>query len=163
MSACSGSIAVLVFGAPLGGVQAATRLSSISPTTVPGVCTTSGHPSLAFDNHVGQQHDFTTSISVSCTLTTAYQVGLGAGAWPMATVTTRRMTGQPSRTLSYRLFQDAARTINWGETPGQDTVSGVGKGLDAKQRFTVYGWAAAGQSAPLSDAYRDAIVVTMNY
>ena len=75
-------------------------------------------------------------------------------------MTTRKMTGPASALLSYALFSDSARTVNWGQTIGTDTVTGTGNG--SIQAITVYGQAAAAQYvAP--GAYADTITATVTY
>jgi spore coat protein U-like protein len=62
--------------------------------------------------------------------------------------------------LSYALFQDAARTINWGVTIGTDTLTGSGNGN--AQALIVYGRVATGQLiAP--GAYTDTVTATITY
>jgi spore coat protein U-like protein len=64
--------------------------------------------------------------------------GAGAGA----TETTRYMTGPNGVELAYKLFTNAARTTNWGDTAGnEDTGAGT-------TNVTVYGQIAAGQIVP---------------
>jgi spore coat protein U-like protein len=70
------------------------------------------------------------------------------------------MTGPGAAVLGYSLFSDAARTVNWGQTIGTDTVTGTGNG--SAQAITVYGQATAGQFvAP--GAYTDTITATVTY
>lgn len=64
--------------------------------------------------------------------------GIGVGA----TETTRYMTGPNGVELAYKLFTDAARTNNWGDTTGNE-LSGSGT-----TSFTIYGQIAAGQIVP---------------
>jgi spore coat protein U-like protein len=62
--------------------------------------------------------------------------------------------------LSYAMFSDSARTVNWGQTIGTDTVTGTGNG--SAQAIIVYGQTAAGQYvAP--GAYNDTITATVTY
>jgi spore coat protein U-like protein len=70
------------------------------------------------------------------------------------------MTGPGSALLGYSLFSDSARTVNWGQTVGTDTVTGTGNGT--AQALTVYGDVPAGQYlAPGS--YSDTITATVTY
>ena len=75
-------------------------------------------------------------------------------------MTTRKMTGPASAVLSYAMYQDSARSVNWGMTIGTDTVTGTGNG--SAQAITVYGQLPAGQYvAP--GAYSDTITATVTY
>lgn len=140
--------------------EAATTSSTFNVTaTVQATCTVSA-TNLAFGVYTGVQATGTTAISVSCTNTTAYQVGLNAGTTSGATVTTRQMTGPSAALLSYALYRDAARTQNWGNTAGTDTVSGTGDGNT--RSITVYGNVPAGQYVT-PGSYSDTIVVTVTY
>ena len=60
----------------------------------------------------------------------------------------------------YSLYQDSARTQNWGSSIGVDTVAGTGTGLT--QSVSVYGRVAA-QTTPAAGTYTDTIVVTVTY
>src|SRR5260370_27849805 len=85
----------------------------------------------------------TSSVSVTCTKTTAYNVGLSAGLATGPTVTNRSMTGPSSALLGYTLFSNAGYTTNWGNTVGNDTLPGTGSG--ALQALSVYGQVHAAQ------------------
>src|ERR1700733_3968526 len=110
--------------------------------TVQAPCLVSATP-LAFGTYTGALATSTSAVSVTCTNTTPYNVGLSAGLATGATVTSRQMTGPASALLGYALFSDPARTVNWGQTIGTDTVTGTGNG--GAQAITVYGQAAASQ------------------
>jgi spore coat protein U-like protein len=114
---------------------------------------------LAFGSYTGAETDSASALSVTCTNTTTYSVGLNAGT-SGGTATARQMAGTPAGTLFYALFSDAARTINWGDTGGTGIVLGTGSGL--AQAIPVYGRVAAGQLvAP--GAYADTITATVTY
>jgi spore coat protein U-like protein len=115
---------------------------------------------MAFGTYTGVVVTSTSAVSVTCTNTTTYNVGLSAGLATGATVTTRKMTGPASATLGYALFSDAARTINWGNTVGTDTISSTGNG--SAQLSSVFGQLAAGQLVT-PGAYSDTIIVTDTY
>jgi len=102
----------------------------------------------------------TSTITVTCTNTSPYNVGLNAGTAPGATVTTRKMSGPGGALLAYALYQDAAHSINWGNTVGTDTVAGTGNGN--AQALTVYGQVGAGQFVT-PGAYVDTITATITY
>nr|WP_230463626.1 spore coat U domain-containing protein [Burkholderia ubonensis] len=126
--------------------------------TVDATCQITTTP-LAFGTYTGAQTDATSTVSVTCTNTTPYNVGLDAGLAPGATVTTRAMS-ITGASLPYSLFQDAGRTVNWGNTVGTDTVAGTGNG--STQALTVYGRLAAGQLVT-PGAYTDTITATITY
>ena len=151
---------VLGVGLSAGTAEAATSTSTFNVTaTVQATCTVSA-TNLAFGVYTGAQAMGTSAISVACTNTTTYQVGLNAGTASGATVTTRQMTGPSSALLNYALYRDAARTQNWGNTASTDTVGGTGDGNT--RSITVYGTVPAGQLvAPGS--YSDTVVVTVTY
>ena len=139
---------------------AATTTGTFSVTaTVQAMCQISTNP-LAFGTYTGTQIDATSTLSVTCTNTTPYNVGLNAGTATGATVTTRRMTGPGANLLNYALYSNAGRTTNWGNTVGTDTVAGTGNGT--AQSLTVYGRLPAAQfNTP--GAYSDTITATVTY
>lgn len=138
---------------------AATATSSFTVSaTVNATCLINAG-NLSFGTYTGSTVNATSSISVTCTNTTPYNVGLNAGTASGATVTTRAMTGT-NGTLSYSLYSDSGMTTNWGNTVGTDTVSGTGNG--SAQSLTVYGQIPSGQYvAPGS--YSDTITATVTY
>jgi spore coat protein U-like protein len=115
---------------------------------------------LNFGNYSGQLITAPSTVTVSCTNSTTYNIGLNAGTGGTATVTTREMTSPALATLHYGMFRDSGHTLNWGNTPGTDTVAGTGNG-NAQPR-TIYGQMAAGQSGNPA-IYSDTIVVTVTY
>jgi spore coat protein U-like protein len=127
--------------------------------TVPATCTLSAS-ALSFGTYLGLQLNVTSTLTITCTNTTTYNVGLNAGLATGATVTTRKMTGPASATLSYAMFRDSARTLNWGNTVGTDTLSSTGNG--SALLSSVFGQLAAGQQVT-PGAYSDTIIVTVTY
>ena len=140
--------------------DAATATSSFAVTaTIASTCLVSA-TALGFGSYSGLVVPASSTVSVTCTNTTPYVVGLSAGLGTGATVTTRKMTGPASALLAYGLFQDAGHTVGWGVTAGTDTVAGTGNG--ATQPITVYGQIPTAQYvAP--GAYADTITVTVTY
>jgi spore coat protein U-like protein len=126
---------------------------------VPAACTITANP-LAFGNYTGVVLNSTTTILVTCSKSTTYNVGLNAGTSTGATVTNRSMTGPASSLLKYKLFSNAGMTINWGNTVGTDTLAGTGSG--AAQSLTVYGQVPAGQLVR-PGSYTDTITATLTY
>jgi spore coat protein U-like protein len=101
----------------------------------------------------------TSTLTVDCTSGSAYNVGFDAGTATGATVTSRKMTNGTAA-VNDALYSNAARTTNWGNTVGTDTVSGTGTG--ASQSYTVYGSVPA-QTTPSPGTYIDTITVTVTY
>ena len=122
-------------------------------------CTVSA-TNLSFGDYTLAQLDGQSAITLACTHTTPWTVGLSQGTSPGATVTTRKMTGPGGASLPYALFQDAARTVNWGNTVGIDTVRGTGTG--DQQTLNVYGRVPASQAVG-SGSYQDTIIVTLTF
>lgn len=150
----------------LASALAASPVQATSSTTPLGVsasvsvtCGMSVTP-LAFGSYSGTQLDAATTVSVTCSNGTAYDIGLDAGSATGATVTTRQMGGPSGGLLSYAIYQNTGRTTNWGNTPGTDTVAGTGSG--ALQTIDIYGHIAAGQF-PVSGSYSDTVTVTISY
>lgn len=147
------------------GANAATETTTFTVSaTVTNACSVSAS-NLAFGNinpltNATTATDATTTVSVTCSNGTAYNVGLNAGAATGATVTARKMVSG-TNTLSYALYRDSARTANWGSTVGTDTVAGTGSG--AAQSLTVYGRVPSGQQSTPVGAYTDTITVTVTY
>lgn len=101
-----------------------------------------------------------TTVSVTCTNTTPYNVGLSAGTGTGSSVATRYMSGTTSGNtgvVQFNLFQTSGAT-NWGNTQGTDTVSGVGSG--SAQAITVYGNVPP-QNTPSPDTYKSTITATV--
>jgi len=103
--------------------------------------------------------DTTTTFQVQCTNTTPYNVGLNAGSTAGGTIAVRKMTSG-SATVDYEMFSDSARTTNWGNTVGTDTVAGTGNG--AAQTLTVYGRVPA-QTTPAPATYTDTVTITVTF
>jgi spore coat protein U-like protein len=99
------------------------------------------------------------TVSVQCTNSTPYTVGLNGGN-SGATDPTQRKMAKASETITYGLYQNAARTQPWGSTVGTNTVAGTGSG--SNQALTVYGRVAS-QTTPSPGTYTDSVVVTVTY
>jgi|SRR5215471_660208 spore coat protein U-like protein len=144
---------------PLAATTTSTFTVSI---TLVATCTINSASALNFGGSVGiltSNIDQTSTLSVTCSNTTPYNIGLDAGTATGATVTTRKMTSS-SNTVNYSLYSDSGRTTNWGNTVGTDTVSATGNG--ASQSYTVYGRVPS-QTTPAPGAYTDTITVTVTY
>ncbi|HKT40976.1 MAG TPA: spore coat U domain-containing protein [Rhodanobacteraceae bacterium] len=103
----------------------------------------------------------TTTLQVSCTSHTGYQVGLDNGK--NFDGSNRRMRGGPTNSdyISYGLYQNSGNTIPWGNTPG--TGGNTVTGTSSNQTFTVYGKVNTGQGAVSAGDYFDAVTVYVYY
>jgi spore coat protein U-like protein len=146
--------------ATITGTGITTRTHNFTVTgKVVAACTLSAG-NLNFGSYSGALINANSTISVTCTNNTTYNVGLNAGTATGATVTNRSMTGPSSTLLGYKLFSNSSLTTNWGNTVGTDTVAGTGSG--AVQNLTVYGQMPAGQK-PRVGSYADTITATVTY
>jgi spore coat protein U-like protein len=156
-------------GALVGATAIATPVAIAATTTttfqvtatVLSVCSVSA-TNLAFGNYdasLGTPVDGSSTVTVTCTPSETYDVGLNAGTGTGATVAVRRMTNG-ANTLDYSLYTNAGRTTVWGDTIGVDTQAGTGNG--AGQALTVYGRIPTAQYVA-AGAYTDTITATVTY
>ncbi len=103
--------------------------------------------------------DVTADIGVLCTSGAAYNIRLNAGSTAGGSIATRLMT-DGTNNVSYQMFRNAARTQNWGESDGTDTVSSTGTG--SAQTHTVFGRVPP-QTTPPAATYTDTVTVTVAY
>jgi len=143
--------------------QGATTTQNMTVTATVAASCTFALTTLAFGSYTLAQLDGTSTITLTCTNGTPYEIALGAGNSPSATTINRRMTGPVVSTvaqyLGYGLYTDVNRTSNWGATTATD-VSGTGTG--AAVPITVYGRIPPGQPSAIG-SYTDTIVVTVSY
>jgi spore coat protein U-like protein len=76
-----------------------------------------------FGTYTGALLNGTATGKVTCA--GGWDIPLNAGTGAGASETIRKMTGPGGAELSYEVFQDAARTINWGNTTGTE-LTGTG-------------------------------------
>jgi len=106
--------------------------------------------------------DVTGSLDVRCMAhpgSFTVQIGAGTSGNQLA----RTLVSGAANTLNYNLYQNAARTLIWGDgTPPTVTVSGVRttKGRPSRFTYPVYGRIFANQ-APSPGIYNDSILVTI--
>ncbi len=103
---------------------------------------------MSFGTYTGALLNGTATGVVKCN--GAWDIPMNAGMGVGATETVREMTGPNGAEISYQIFQDAARTINWGNTSSTD-LNGTGNA-----DITVYGQIPAGQS-PAPGTYTDTV------
>jgi spore coat protein U-like protein len=141
-------------------VLAATATATLSVTSSVTATCVIGTAPLAFPAYntvTAVQVDGTGTVTVTCTNTAPYTIGLDNGANFAAG--SRGMAGPGGSRLNYAVFQDAGRTTAWGA--GASALAGAGTG--AAQALTVYGRIAAGQTSAQPGAYADSVVATVNF
>jgi len=155
--------------AAIAAVGTAARAGTATGTlpislTVTASCTVVSSPTLTFPSSgvLTANVDATTNITVVCTDTTTYDIGLDAGQTTGATVTTRKMVGTGGNTdkVSYALYSDTGRSANWGNTVGTDTVHLTGTGSNIAT--TVYGRVPP-QASVKPDTYTDTVNITVTF
>jgi spore coat protein U-like protein len=145
-----------------GASQAASTTSTFTvQVAITATCTINSASTLDFGTQgvLAANVDQSSTIQVTCTNTTPYNIGLNAGTGSGATVAVRKMTSGGA-TVNYTLYSDTGRTTVWGNTISTDTVAGTGNGTG--QNYTVYGRIPA-QTTPAPGNYTDTITVTVTY
>ena len=153
------TVALVSIAGSEAGASTATGSFNVQ-VTIAATCVVTGATALNFGTQgvLSANTDQTSTITVTCTNTTPYNIGLDKGL-NGSSVTTRQMI-MGSTPVNYSLFSDSGRTTNWGNTVGTDTVAATGNG--SAQAYTVYGRVPA-QTSPAPGTYTDTITVTVTY
>lgn len=155
-----GLLVLIVLLAP-PAVLAGTATANLQVTvTVDAACGVTTNPLTFPDyNPVGTNatipDDGTGFVVLQCSTGLSAHIGLDRG------LNTGRMQDQLNNFVSYALYQDANRTITWGNTSGSWVTSPPALNT-IPQIFTVYGRIPPGQTSP-SGAYSDTVVATVNF
>ena len=145
---------ILAMGLPHTAAAATATAPIAVSATVQATCIVST-TAMSFGTYTGTVLPSTSTVTVQCTNTTPYTLGLNAGVASGATVTNRSMTGPGSALLNYGLYTDSGHTTNFATLA---STNGTGSPIVT----TVYGQVAAGQYvAPGS--YTDTITATVTY
>lgn len=152
--------AALATAAPVAEAATATGSLNLS-ITIAATCSVVSATAIDFGSvtAIGSNLDQTSTLTVNCSTTTPYNVGLSAGGGTGASYATRKMSSS-GNVVNYSLYRDALRTQVWGETIGTDTVTGVGNA--ANQAITIYARVPA-QTVPAPAVYTDSVTVTITY
>ena len=140
--------------------------SSPWTATIAGNCIVSTTP-LNFGNAslLTSNVDGVGTISVKCTNTTPYSIGLDNGLHVNGSQ--RRMQASSSF-INYNLYTDAARTSAWTSTTSATTCTSgantcvLGTGTALNQNVSVYGRVPP-QTSPPPGVYADTIIVTVTF
>jgi spore coat protein U-like protein len=102
-----------------------------------------------------------TSIQLQCAPGTAAEISLDAGTSPSGGTSRRNMQQDVGNDrMDYDLFQDAGRTIHWGDRSGNDTKEVVT--ADAPLTVPIYGEIPGGQRVR-DGTYSDVITISVSY
>lgn len=149
-----------------GAVESAASSAQLATLTYQSECRVGTISSLEFgtSGFIAASIDAATSVSLTCTRTTPFKVGLGPGSAAGATTSSRKMTrtAPPLSTVDYGLYRDPARTQNWGNDTagGTDTANGAGSGTASS--YAIYGRVPP-QVTPEPGDYQDTVVLTVAF
>ena len=102
-----------------------------------------------------------TTIQLHCGAGVSAEIALDAGSGPGGNTSRRRMEQEAGiDRLDYNLYQDAGRTIHWGDRSGRDTLEVLTTGVP--QTVPIYGEIPAGQRVREGN-YSDVITVIVHY
>ncbi|MBD2131755.1 spore coat protein U domain-containing protein [Sphaerospermopsis sp. FACHB-1094] len=161
--------AILITAGYAAPAMAGTATSDINVSaTVISNCSISTTP-LAFGDydplvtHATTHLDATATVTTTCSNGRGTYIRLGQGA-NAATGSTnvspgRRLKNSGNGYINYNIYQNSARTTNWGNTV--DTSPNV-TGTGSAQVTTIYGRIPAGQAADAT-TYSDTVVATVEW
>ena len=102
-----------------------------------------------------------TTIQLQCSPGTVAELGLDEGTGTPTSTSRRKLEHERGLgQLEYDLFQNAARTVHWGDKPGVDTLEVQATG--APQTVPVYGRIPGGQRVR-DGVYSDTITVRVHF
>jgi spore coat protein U-like protein len=161
-AAYAGAAFVLAGTAPMLAEGASPKTTTFTVTlTIQADCAITANPlDFGTTGLITSNIDQTTTLSLTCSSGTAYNVGLDAGTVSGSAIAARKLGGSGSNTVNFALYRDSARSLNWGNTVGTDTLSGTGTG--AAQAISVYGRVPT-QTAPAAGAYSSTITATVTF
>lgn len=110
-----------------------------------------------YDPIAASDLDAATTLSLTCTNGTDYELSMSIGAGES---TAARYMRDGAEQLAYILYQDTNRTTLWGANGGVDTLDGTGTGTP--DVIDVFGRIPMQQAAPAGD-YADTITVTVTW
>lgn len=157
-------LSVLVAGMAPGIAAAQTATANFNVTlTIAANCVIS-----ATDLNFGSQGVLSTAVtgntnlSVTCSNTTPYTVGLNAGTGTGSTEAQRFLsgTGANTATVAYQLYKPGGQTVVWGDTDVSSRVGGTGTG--AATPIQVNGVVPA-QTTPAPGTYSSTVTATVYF
>jgi spore coat protein U-like protein len=112
--------------------------------------------------------DSTATVTVQCTSTTPYSIGLDNGT--NASGSQRRVRlGTSAYYINYNLYTDAARSNAWAATTSTTSCTAgantcfLGTGTGSNQTATVYGRVPSQTAPAQTGTFTDTVVITVTY
>ena len=133
-------------------------LAAVCPATARAACQVNGDPVAFGTVDLSQRSTGTGRVVVSCDASTAFEVGINAPSGDGD----RRMTGPGGAALAYELYQDAARSVAWGEGGGSRPARAGNASADEPATLTVYGAVPSQVGAPPGE-YLAQLQVTLSF
>ncbi|MGI4876067.1 MAG: Csu type fimbrial protein [Janthinobacterium lividum] len=147
--------------ADANAVTTVTATMLVTGTTVNACIVTTTPLAFATLNLIGTNpNDAQSTVVVTCTPGTAYNVGLDNGL-NFSTLFRHMKSATTTAMVQYALYSDSIRSTPWGATIGTNTVAGTAVVLPTT--LTVYGRVPAATTPVAADAYLDTITVTLTY
>ncbi len=112
------------------------------------------------DGAINVEDDAEGSIEVTCVSGASYDIELDYGVLPNGTIRQVTTGGSGTPGIDYYLYQDAGRTVAWGEEANGEEFQGTGTG--AAQTIPVYGRLDRNDANEVG-TYTDLITVTLNF
>ncbi len=116
-----------------------------------------------YDPFAGADYNAATSFKVRCSKNALYTIALNAGTGPSATLSDRKMVNGSQTAMSYAIYSDSARTVNWGATALAGAATGYGSGLGTDNTVDIYATIPTGQLDVGVGAYADTVIATISY
>lgn len=104
--------------------------------------------------------DAQSSLSVTCTNSTPYSIGLDDGQQGLSPAARRMKLG--TELVTYGLYKDSGRNLPWGGPSYGAAFTAGGTGTGGAQPLTVYGRVPA-QTTPSPGSYGDQVIATITY
>ena len=155
-------VSAAITGSALAGTATGTLTVN---ATVLKVCLIS-NGTLSFGNYdptASSALNGSTTVTLTCTPGSSYNIGMGLGNGSGATTALRQMTlGGGSATMGYELFQDSGYSVAWGTTISTNTEAGTTSASSLTNTINVYGQIPANEVAA-AGSYADSVTMTVTY
>jgi spore coat protein U-like protein len=160
----------IAFGfAALAAVAATPALAASASNQMPvsvnviNSCTVVASPmELGTLNSIGGVNvDTTATVDLVCTIGAAYDVSMDLGTHAAGSQRNLQNTVDATKRIPYGVYRDSARTLNWGNTSGNDTS--VGTTATGIATLTAYGRIPASAASVPAGSYTDTVTVTVNF